>query len=368
MNKAYNGIITFFLICLFASFCGASTETKCDDPCGKPTAWDEFNKFELKVTTPKDPSYGFWKGQFDKESMDSQIDVETSDGKNIVTGKILMVGGRIMATQGPITEPGYEIDALDAAVLEFQLVRRLLGRSLPKGPTDVHGQRKVDFSDEKTGIKFATPSAEGFIAPPWSVIGDVKVVAPDVIDYHLTLTAASSEKPTGHGGEHVMNFTGRLSRIASAKIDDDMPLDGWNVLGVGVQTRKQGNATVVDYGAAPATATYKKVADLRRKIAEDDYPGEPDPTKDFTGFWKKKCEDAWGLQIMHQGTEGKYSVLFCGPGGCDEHESSGDTFITGDKHYQVVNENEIKTPNGGGWETYRKCTKDMRPVLKYKEQ
>jgi hypothetical protein len=38
-----------------------------------------------------------------------------------------MVGGRVLATRGPATEPGYEIDALDAPLLEQELVFRLLG-------------------------------------------------------------------------------------------------------------------------------------------------------------------------------------------------------------------------------------------------
>ena len=344
-----------------------SAEDKCGDPCGKPTAWDEFNKFELKVTGPKEPGYSFWKGTFDKESLDIQIDVEVWDGKKITKGQMFMIGGRVLVTKGPVTEPGYEIDALDAPVLEQELVFRLLGAALPSGPDKINGVRKINYKSEKTGIQFATPSAQGFISAPWRVTGDVKIVAPNVIEYRLRLTAAGTGHPTG--GEYEANFVGRLSKVASAKINDSMPLSGWNLFGVGVQTRNEANGTAIDYGAAPTTALYKTVADIRKKLAEDEYPGEPDPSKNFTGFWKQDCDQAFGLRIMPYGTDGKYSIVFCGPGGCGDPDGDGRiTFITKDRNYQVISESEIKERSSNGWDTYHRCTKDTHPVLKYREE
>ena len=81
------------------------------------------------MTAPSEPGYTIWNGKFDSATGDIQIDVETNDGNKTVKGKILMVGGRVMAMQGPIAEPGYEIDALDAPILEQQLVTRLLGEA-----------------------------------------------------------------------------------------------------------------------------------------------------------------------------------------------------------------------------------------------
>jgi len=370
MNRALSFVVTTFLIGLSCvTLSGASPQDTCGDPCGKPTAWNEFNKFELKMTTPKEPGYSSWKGTFDKESLDIQIYVEVSDGKRITKGQIVMVGGRVLATRGPVTEPGYEIDALDAPVLEQELVFRLLGAALPNGPEEIKGVRKIDYRSEKTGIQFATPSAQGFISAPWRVSGDVNVVAPNVIEYQLRLTAAGTGNPAGQGGEYAANFDGRLFKIASAKIDDSMPLGGWNLFGVGVQTRTEGNGTAIDYGAAPTPAPYKTVADIRKKIAEDDYPGEPDPSKDFTGFWKEDCNEGFGLQIMPYGRDGRYSIVFCGPGGCGDPEREGrTTFITKDRNYEVIGESEIKVRRSDNWDTYHRCTKDTHPVLKYKEE
>lgn len=366
MRKIFTWMSVLVLYLILGSVCGASEIEACGDPCGKPTPWNDFNVVDLKMSVPNSPEYATYNSQIDKETNDIQVDVDTSDGKETKKGKILMVGGRVMATKGPITVPGYEIDALDAAILQQVLVIRLLGASMPNGPSE-KGNHQIDFSNQKTGIQFATPSAQGFIAPPWNVKGEVRVLGGDVVEYSLALTSGTKGKPADQGREYPANFTGKLSKKATAKINDETSLDGWNLYGVGVQTRKEGNATAYDYGAAPATTTYKTVADIRKKLAEDNYPGESDTSKNFTGFWKEKCEEAFGLQIMPYGTDGKYSIIFCGPGGCGKQGEDGrNTFITKDKNYQVVSENEIKIRSSDGWDTYYRCTKETNPVLKYK--
>jgi hypothetical protein len=353
MKKVPIIIIILFFNFIFAGICSAGEDEACGDPCGKPTAWAEFNVVTLKMTVPNAPGYAIWDSKFDKETFDIQVDVEISDGKEIKKGKILMVGGRVMATQGPVTEPGYEIDALDAAILQHQLVVRMLGESLPNGPADIKGVKSIDFIKTKTGIQFATPSAQGFIAPPWTVKGGIKVQANDIVEYSLLLTSGTKGKPADQGGEYSAQFDGKLSKIESAKISDALPLEGWKLYGVGVQTRKEGNATAYDYGAAPATTAYKSIADIRKKLAQDNYPGEPDPSKDFTGFWKEKCEETFGLQIMPYGTDGKYSIIFCGQGGCGKQGSDGrNSFITKDKNYEVISEDKIKIRRSDGWDTY----------------
>jgi hypothetical protein len=70
---------------------------------------------------------------------------------------------------------------------------------------------------------------------------------------------------------------------------------------------------------------------------------------------------------MPYGTGGKYSVVFCGPGGCEDPGPENSTFITKDPNYQVISENTIQTRGSDDWSTYHKCTQETHPVLKYKE-
>lgn len=344
---------------------GAQQQKPCSDPCGVPTAWQEFNSFTLKVTTPDHPGYTRWQGRFDKESGDIQIDVENSQAGTITKGKILMINGRVMALQGPIAEPGYEIDALDAAVLQVQVVMKALGRAFPGGPASVKPAQHVDYSDAQTGIQVATQSAGGMIQAPWRVVGELRHVEPDVVQYDLTLTSSNARNP---GAKSTVTSSGTLFNSPNTRIDDQLSLEKWKLFGVGPQSRKQGDSTIIDYSAAPETTTYKTVADVRKKLVADSYPGEPDSAKDFTGFWKTDCENAFGLQIKHFGIDGKYSIVFCGPGGCGDPASEGaKTFITKDPHYQVISEDELREKTADGWETYHRCTRETHPVLKYKD-
>ncbi len=44
------------------------------------------------------------------------------------------------------------------------------------------------------------------------------------------------------------------------------------------------------------------------------------------------------------------------------------TFITKDRHYEVISESEIKERSGDEWQAYHRCTKDTHPVLKYRKE
>jgi hypothetical protein len=351
----------------FASFSSSAV----GDAPDKPAAWTAFNEFTVKVTSPGLHGSAIWNGQFDRTSGDLRIDGETSEDNAIKKGKILLIGGRVLALEGNLATPGYEIDALDSLVLLYQYVVRLLSAALPGGPLDITGARAIDFADDKHGIRIGTLSASGFIAPPWRVKGSVNASAPDVVEYDLALTSADKEKP---GGQRSLNFSGRLSKIATARLDDSITLDGWTLFWVGPYEKKVAGGTIYDYGATPAPELHKSVGairvDIRNKATADDYPGERDASKDFTGFWKEKCEEPVGLQIMHYGTNGEYSIAFCGPGGCGDPGEARKSFISRDKkHYEVVSEDEfVQIGLSGSRTTYHRCTRDTHPVLRYQKQ
>lgn len=363
-------IITALFLCF--TFTGRCCATACDGSnpsASNLSAWEEFNAFELKTTKPGTSDYASYHGEFDQKSSDIQIEVEILEAGKTIKGKILMIGGRVMATQGPITEPGYEIDALDAAVLQQQLAVRLLAEAIPEGPAAVSGKQQINHKSETQGVCFATPSAEGYIPPPWQLTGFIKNAPRGGVQYEMRLVSGTSEKSSKQASAYDLTFNGRLSKVLTARIDDSMSLADWNLFGVGVQTRETKGGTVFDYSSAPATEPYQTVAHVRRKLAQDDYPGEPDLSKNFTGFWKEDCDEPFGLQIKHFGDDGKYSIVFCGPGGCGNPGEDGhSTFINKDRGYEVVSATEIKIRRSDGWDTYHKCTTDTHPVLKYKQQ
>lgn len=85
----------------------------------------------------------------------------------------------------------------------------------------------------------------------------------------------------------------------------------------------------------------------------------------FSGFWKTRCSNAFGIQIKKQ-TENLFSVSFCGPGGCFEPGTSEpNTPIVGDPNYRVINPVTLAILRGDTWQTYTKCTTDTNPKLDY---
>jgi hypothetical protein len=86
---------------------------------------------------------------------------------------------------------------------------------------------------------------------------------------------------------------------------------------------------------------------------------------DFTGFWKTRCSNAFGVQIKKQ-TGNLFSVSFCGPGGCfDPGAWIPNTPIAGDPQYHIYDPTTIAIQHGNGWQTYTKCTTDTNPKLDY---
>jgi hypothetical protein len=86
---------------------------------------------------------------------------------------------------------------------------------------------------------------------------------------------------------------------------------------------------------------------------------------DFTGFWKARCSDAFGVQIKKQ-VGNLFSVSFCGPGGCFEPGAwTPNTPIVGDPQYRSINPTTLEIQHGDGWQRYTKCTTNTNPELDY---
>jgi hypothetical protein len=88
---------------------------------------------------------------------------------------------------------------------------------------------------------------------------------------------------------------------------------------------------------------------------------------DYTGFWKKVCTDAFGISIKPSNDK-KYSVSFCGPGGCFAPGTwKPNTTIEGDPSYRIVDSDtlEVQVQKGGRWDRYKKCTSETNPKLDY---
>jgi len=82
---------------------------------------------------------------------------------------------------------------------------------------------------------------------------------------------------------------------------------------------------------------------------DKDYP--------LAGFWKKDCSENFGLAVEKAGY-GKYSVSFCGPGGCFKQGTyRPNTTIVDDPNYRVKDENTLEVKGLNGFSAYHRCNK-----------
>jgi len=68
---------------------------------------------------------------------------------------------------------------------------------------------------------------------------------------------------------------------------------------------------------------------------------KPTPEYPLVGFWKGLCTDDFGSAI-EAATGGKYTVAFCGPGGCDRVERLTPISLENDPKYRVIDQNTIE--------------------------
>ena len=329
---------------LFATMAVAAPCGK-DPECDDVAAWTAFTKFTLRQSVSGTAATVEWVGLLDRQANDVSVDVSRLSDPP-VKATVAMVGGYVLMSRGHPLRAGQEIETLDASMLGINLVMALLNRAVPNGPDSLAGQVSIDRTSS-TGIKFATSTASGYIAAPWHLKGYVSRSTGGSLPFDLTL--AFPYERAGKRDDMTVTLKGELAMSDRPVFADAESLADWTV-----------------HGQDPKQAAFATIGDIRAFIAIENHPGVRDATKDFTGFWKVKCDQAFGLQVKRTGEDGKYAVVFCGPGGCGNPESVRPSYLTGDRRYEVVSESEFVTLSRSGERTtYVRCTKDPHPVLKY---
>ncbi len=183
---------------------------------------------------------------------DARIAIERRDGGKRTSGTVLLIGGRWMLTQGSIGTPGKEIESLDLAVLDSQLVIVLLSAVLPDGPPAPGAPQHVRFAEKNNPIRIATPTTSAEYRAPWTVVGTVTVPRSDAAaSYQLSFTYSEQ------GNARTIDLAGSVG-TARAPLDlpDSMRLAGWKVSRL-PQAEE-------DAGAHPAVPKVPTVGELRR--------------------------------------------------------------------------------------------------------
>jgi hypothetical protein len=176
---------------------------------------------------------------------DARITIDRREGSTHATGTIVLIGGRWMLTQGFAAAPGKELESLDLAVLNSQLVVVLLTAALPEGPPTAGPPQHVRFVEKTNPIRIATATSAAEYLAPWTVVGSVTVPAADAAaTYQLSFTYSEQ------GLSRTMDFAGSVGN-ARSRLDfpDSMALAGWKIRRL--PQSLESSLTAADPGSAP---------------------------------------------------------------------------------------------------------------------
>jgi hypothetical protein len=156
---------------------------------------------------------------------DARITIERREASTHATGTIVLIAGRWMLTQGFAAAPGKELESLDLAVLNSQLVVVLLTAALPDGPPLPGSSQHVRFVEKTNPIRIVTATSASEYLAPWTVVGTVTVPAADAeATYQLSFTFSDQ------GLSRTVDFTGSVGNVRSPlDFPDSMKLAGWNI-------------------------------------------------------------------------------------------------------------------------------------------
>jgi len=159
------------------------------------------------------------------ENGDARIAIDRRDGGTHTNGTIVLIGGRWMLTEGFAVSAGKEIESLDLAVLNAQLVIVLLTAALPNGPPAPGPPQHVRFAEKTNPIRIETASTSAEYRAPWTVVGTVTVPGADApANYQLSFTYSDQ------GFSRTVDLAGSAGK-AKAPLDlpDSMKLTGWRI-------------------------------------------------------------------------------------------------------------------------------------------
>jgi hypothetical protein len=253
-----------FLLALGALYVARVSEAQVS-PSTAAASWLAGNRINLKVASSNEPSsvdYGFLMAP----NGDMQIDISEHSAKEGSSGTILLISGRVMATQGLKLEPGYEIDTVDGAGLSWQLASQLLERGAPGDPRSLKQPVQIDILEKRDSISVGTTSASGSYPPPWTAKGTVKPAGLGRVAFDVTFGFRDPGLPQR---AFELRYSGTWEQAQPPpRIDDSRSLTNWTIHWIGPTHRSDARGQILDYGASPTQDQYATVGDLRKAIAK----------------------------------------------------------------------------------------------------
>lgn len=230
-----------------------------------PSPWSAFADYALTVKVPPRGEAGTWTFRTYADPADVMVEMDTPGPKGRTRGSLLLVGGQAIATKGFAPEPGYEVDPLDAAIVNLKLLVRLLDAAAPGGPASLTGKLAVDAREAKSAIVVSTPTANARLGAPWALTGTLERTGAGAIRFALAVETPG-EKPKEKAR---WSFSGTASGASRDRVlDPATRLAGWTLYALGpVKTTKPASShTALRFGATKLSGPFATLEDLRAAL------------------------------------------------------------------------------------------------------
>lgn len=244
-----------------------------DQICAAGSIWSTANVVDFTVSQPES-AYRSHMLLTIPDRLNLVIDLDTTLANSKEVGTIRLVEGGAMLTRGLTLEEGYEIDALDAPVLMYQMLASLLAQAAPGGPEKLTGTRHINIHEKKKSIIIGTMSAGGNFGAPWHLTGNLAHKDAESVTFKLSYTFTQERRPS------TIHLEGTWKKLRQAPtLDTAMLLDGWQLHLLGPVEIKQENGSILDYSAQSTPMPVRTLGELQQLIREKQKAQQPAPAE-----------------------------------------------------------------------------------------
>jgi hypothetical protein len=230
-----------------------------------PSPWAEFADYTLTVKAPPKGDTGTWKFRTFEDAGDVVIDLDTPGPKGRTKGTMMLVGGQAIAVKGFTPEPGFELDTLDAAILNLKILTSLLDAALPGGPSALKGKQVLTARDEKMPVVASTPTATARFNAPWALQGSVERVDAGNISFQLELDVPGGDKPADRARWTLSGTAG--GSLKGRVLDNKTGLAGWTAYTIGPASDARKSHATLKFGTTKLES-FATLEDLRAFLAK----------------------------------------------------------------------------------------------------
>jgi len=192
------------------------------------TGWHEAGVTLLDVDFDHTGFHSRWE-YFRCDCGDISVRLEQTAPDGVITGEMVLVGGKALIARGMVTQAGDLEMMAQAPILMVQLAFGLLQRGIPGGPTDFAVDMDIDVEEEAVDVELNSGLATGRFGAPWVLKGRAWRSGPSKRSFKMDFIFTSPMEGRENDKAKIA-FTGAQQFDKDVfPLHEDTPLDGWSI-------------------------------------------------------------------------------------------------------------------------------------------